>query len=452
MSRRSLRLRLFGGAAISVTVALIVAGFGLALLFQRHVERRVDAELETYLRQLAGNMTIATDGAVTLARRPADPRFNTPLSGLYWEVRDAADRTILRSRSLWDEILDLPDDDLDTGTVHRHVRPGPGGTSLIMRERQVNYGTGTGSRDLRIAVAVDSADVRDATLAFSRELALSLALLGLVLLAAAWAQIYFGLKPLEMVRRAIGAVRSGDAARLPSDFPDEVVPLAHEVNDLLDAQDATIERARARAADLAHGLKTPLTVLASHAEHARDAGDETTGEELREIAETMRRHVERAIAVARLGYRPSAPIEIEPIARRVADALAKTPAGERIEWTIDIPTGSRVAVEAEDLYEALGNLADNAAKWARSTVSIAVEARSRGTMILVEDDGPGIPEAARETALRRWERLDTARPGTGLGLTIVAEIAQAYGGDLTLGEAASGGLQAALKFPADAGY
>lgn len=465
MSGRSLRLRLFAGAAIWVAAALIIAGLGLALLFERHVSRRVDAELETYLNQLAGNVAIGADGAVTLARPPADPRFTTPLSGLYWEIRDENGDTLLRSRSLWDETLDLPADALGNGAVHRHVRPGPGDAPLIVRERQVSYEPGASNtaadnpggslRDLRIAVAVDRAEVTRATRAFAGELALSLALLGGVLLAAAWAQIQFGLKPLETVRRAIGAVRSGETARLPSDFPAEVVPLAHEVNDLLDAQDATIERARTRAADLAHGLKTPLTVLSSHAERVRAGGDDRAADELEEIAGTMRRHVERAIAVARLSHRPSALIDVEPVVRRVAGALARTPAGERIQWDIAVPPGTRLAVDPEDLYEALGNLADNAVTWARGRIAVTVAPDADGTAIVVEDDGPGIPEADRETVLRRWERLDVSGPGqgrsgSGLGLAIVAEIAQAYGGDLTLGTAASGGLRAALRFPAQA--
>ncbi len=452
MRNRSLRLRLFAAAAISVAAALIVAGLGLVLLFERHVSRRVDAELETYLRQLAGNVSFAADGTVTLVRQPADPRFNTPLSGLYWEIRDETDRAILRSRSLWDQVLDLPADEIDARSIHRHVLPGPAGSTLVVRERQVNYTPDTRSRDLRIAVGVDDGEVVGATRAFAGELAISLALLGTVLLAAAWAQIHFGLKPLEMVRRAVGAVRSGEAARLPSDFPAEVVPLAQEVNDLLDAQDETIARARARAADLAHGLKTPLTVLASHAERVRKGGDAGTADELEEIAGAMRRHVERAITVARLGRRPPAQIDIEPVVRRVAGALAKTPAGERIAWTVDVRPGTRAAVDPEDLYEALGNLADNAVKWARGRIAIRVGHGGDGTAIVVEDDGPGIPPADRDKVLRRWERLDVSgagpgRPGSGLGLAIVAEIARAYGGELTLGDAALGGLRAALRFP-----
>jgi signal transduction histidine kinase len=447
LSGRSLKLRLFAGAAISIAVALIIAGLGLLVLFERHVSRRVDAELETYLRQLAGNVTFGADGSVTLARQPADPRFNIPLSGLYWEIRDEAGQTILRSRSLWDEILDLPTDELASGNVHRHVRPGPADVMLIVRERQVTYDTDAGPRHLRIAVGVDDDAVTDATRAFAAELAISLALLGLVLLAAAWAQIHFGLKPLETVRRAIGAVRSGVAARLPSDYPAEVVPLVQEVNDLLDAQDVAIERARARAADLAHGLKTPLTVLATRAERVRKNGDKETADELEEIAGTMRRHVERAIAVARLSHRPAARIAVEPIVRRVAGALAKTPAGERIAWTVEVPADIRIAVDAEDLYEALGNLVDNAVKWANGTVAVSARQTQTATDLVVEDDGPGIPAEDREKVMRRWERLDTATSGSGLGLAIVAEIAKAYGGDLTLDDAPAGGTRATLRFP-----
>ena len=202
MSWRSLRLRLLAMALLSIAGALVISGVGLVFLFQRHVEKRIDSELETDVRQIAGSIVFGPTGAFTLSRPLADPRFEQPLSGLYWQVADEASGQALRSRSLWDARLALPPDELNPSSVHRHLLPGPGHATLIVRERAVTFTTGGETRTLRIAVAIDSADVGAASRAFAGELAPSLALLGLALLFAAWLQVRVGLRPLEAMRRA----------------------------------------------------------------------------------------------------------------------------------------------------------------------------------------------------------------------------------------------------------
>ena len=323
MRWRSLRLRLLALALLSITGALVVSGAGLVVLFERHVEQRVDGELETYVRQLAGNVVFDPAGKIAMPRPPADPRFDQPLSGLYWQIEDEARGETLRSRSLWDGKLDLPADPVDAATAHRHLLAGPEGTQLVARERLVIFTTGGGQRTLRIAAAIGRAEVRAATWAFAGELARSLALLGLALLAAAWLQVRVGLRPLEAVRRGVGAIRSGLRRRLPTDYPEEVTPLAEEVNDLLDAQDKTIERARASAADLAHGLKTPLTALGAHARLLRQRGEAAIAEDIEELAETMRRHIERAIAKARLRRGRGAATLLAPLIERLVRTICR---------------------------------------------------------------------------------------------------------------------------------
>lgn len=444
MSRRSLRLRLLAASAVSIAAALVIAGIGIAVLFSRHVERRVDSELETYLNQIAGNVTFSPDGAIELARQPADPRFNAPLSGLYWEVRDLAGSRSIRSRSLWDETLPLPDDPLDSMGVHRHVLAGPGATTLIVRERRISYAQG----DLRIAVAIDRAEPEVVVRAFVGDLVLSLGLLGAILLTAAGVQVSFGLRPLEEVRRAVGAIRSGAALRLGGDHPDEVQPLAQEIDDLLDAQDETLSRARARAAELAHGLRTPLTVLSTIADRLRTGGSRQMADDIDQVAAGMRRHVEHAITEARLGHRATGPSAVEPLVRDVVATLRRTPNGGRLSWTTDIPTGAALAMDRDSLLEALGNLAENASKWARSAVRIRLVYTDGAAMLEVEDDGPGIPPADRERVTERWQRLERDLSGSGLGLAIVRQIAEAHDGELRLGDSALGGLRAELLLPA----
>jgi signal transduction histidine kinase len=434
-------------ALLSISGALILSGIGLVMLFQRHVENRIDGELETYVRQIAGNLAFGPAGEITLSRPPADPRFDQPLSGLYWQVADAATGQTLRSRSLWDSRLALPADELDSSTAHRHLLPGPGRAALIVRERSITFTTGGEKRTLRIAAAIDSADVRAAARDFASDLAPSLGLLGLALLAAAWLQVGVGLRPLEAMRRGISAIRSGARGRLPDDYPDEVTPLADEVNSLLEAQDKAMERARARAGDLAHGLKTPLTVLAADARLLRARGEAEVAQSIEDLTHSMSRHIERALAQARLRRSRGAAADVGSLVDRLAATISKTPAGAALAWDVEIAPDLRVAMDRDDLAELLGNIVDNAAKWAKSRIRATATADAATVTVFVEDDGPGIPEAERRAVLQRGVRLDQATAGEGLGLAIAGDVLEACGGALTLEESALGGLRAVIALP-----
>ena len=446
----SLRLRLFLAGALAVVVATVAAAFALGLLFERHVERRVVAELETHLDQLTAAVEFDAAGAPRLTRDPADPRFRRPLSGLYWQIAVDEGVELLRSRSLWDETLPLPADTLADGTVHRHVLPGPKGAELLVLERRLAVTPGAGERSLRAAVAVDRGELQVARRAFLADLGPYLVVLAVLLVAASAAQIQIGLRPLAAVRARLGEIRSGRRARLEAGFPSEVRPLADEVDALLDARDRQVRRARARAGDLAHGLKTPLQVLAGDAERLRAKGEAELADEIDQLASTMRRHVERELARARLAAGDvRAEADVLAVAERVSGVVARTPAGARLLWDLDVPTESRAGIDADDLAEALGNLVENAARHAAGRVRIEA-ARSNGRLELaVVDDGPGIAEADRAAALARGGRLDE-RVGSGLGLAIVQDIAAAWGGTLRLEDAAPG-LRAVLILPVGAG-
>jgi signal transduction histidine kinase len=449
MRQGSLKRRLLAAGAASVVLALALAGLGLLLLFERHVERRMAVELEAYLRQLAGGIERGPDGALQLAQEPAEPRFREPLGGLYWQVGIEPGGPVLRSRSLWDRVLELPPDEPAEGELHRHTIAGPGGASLLAVERTVVLPEGLGGGRARVAAAIDRAEVHAAGLAFARDLAPSLALLAALLVAGAWAQVTIGLRPLEAVRRRLGEVRAGRAARLGADFPDEVRPLAAEVDHLLEGQELALARARARAADLAHGLRTPLTVLAADAEELRARGEARLGEEIATVTDGIRRHVERELARARSGVRVRAgsPRPVRPVVEQVCAVLRRTPRGRRLAWQVAVAPDLAVRIDPEDLAEILGNLAENAVKWAAGHVRIAAR-NERGMLVLsVEDDGQGIPAEQTETVRARGGRLDEAEPGTGLGLAIVGDLAQAHGGSLALGRSDLGGLAAEVRLP-----
>jgi signal transduction histidine kinase len=441
----SLRLRLLFAGAISVLAALTLSGFGLALLFERHVERRVAAELVIDLSQVVAGVDRGADGALAMTQTPADPRFAKPLSGLYWQVE--AGGATLRSRSLWDSRLTLPTDTVAGGVVRRQRIKGPNNTELIAVKRSLTLPERLGGGAMRAVVAVDAADITAATRAFAVDLLPYLVLIAVFLIAASYAQVAVGLRPLAAVRLRLAAIRQGNARRLGAGFPDEIVPLAGEVDALLDARDAQVEKARARAGDLAHGLKTPLQVLAGDVERLRAKGEAGIAAQIEEVAASMGRHVDRELARARMAAGgKEATAQIADVVRRVVAVVVRTPAGARLDWPIDIPDELRGRIDPDDLAEAIGNLAENAARHAHGKVAIRGRSEAGRVVITVADDGPGIPPEQLADARARGGRLDSAG-SAGLGLAIVGDIAEAWGGRFEL-RTGGGGLEAEFGVPA----
>ena len=455
MTRRSLRFRLLLAAAVSISLALLVASLGLSALFEHHVERRVEAQLDDTLGQILAHIGIAPDGRIDFDLALADPRFRAPFSGLYWQIQDDERRTLLRSRSLWDTVLPLPEDALPDGILHRHELTGPGGQTLLVVERRVVFHPESEGRLLRVAVALDRAELTAARRGFVNDMLPYLVLLGVMLLAATWVQVRIGLAPLDAVRLGLKSIRSGTARRLPADYPDEVDPLAAEVNALLDARDGAIERARAWTADLAHGLKTPLVVLSADAERLRAAGQPALADDLDSLAQTMRQRVDRELIRARIrarngsnqasGIDPAA--DLPTVLDRVVRTLQRTPKGARLAWDLDGPEALSVAMLPEDLTELLGTIVENAVNWAANRVAVRVSS-GEAVLVQVEDDGPGVPDPALETLAQRGLRLDERTAGTGLGLAIAQDVCDAYGAELVFGRGSSpglGGLLVALR-------
>ncbi|MGV1015546.1 MAG: sensor histidine kinase, partial [Methyloceanibacter sp.] len=266
MSLGSLRLRLLLAAASFILAAIVLSGIGLTILFERHVERWIDGELGTHLDQLVAGLDTGAGGELVVARPPVDPRFERPLSGLYWEVAVEPGGPVLRSRSLWDYEIALPPEQAVDDAVHHHRVDGPSGQTLYLLQRRVELPARLGAKMVRAAVGLDTAEVRAAVWRFATALTPFLLLLGVLLTLAAWAQVAVGLKPLKAMRQKLEAIGVGERRRLGTGFPDEVQPLASEIDSLLDQRDGQIDKARARAADLAHALKTPLQVLHGDAE------------------------------------------------------------------------------------------------------------------------------------------------------------------------------------------
>ncbi len=450
----SLRLRLLAMAIIGAGTALAIAGVVIVMAFDNHVRGRFVKELDDHLLQLAAQLVPEPEGKASLSGELSDPLFQRPLSGLYWQVSENG-KIAARSRSLWDESIPLAA--TGTGPDARQVRElrGPKNKWLIVVERKVAMQGPDGGRTFTIAVAGEQCVVNEAWHAFAKTVALSLAVLGGLLVLASWAQVNMGLAPLAGLRRQLEALRAGKGEKLTGRFPVELEGLAADLNRLLESQTQTIERTRANSAKLAHGLKTPLAVLSTDARALRERGDTGTADSMDREIGSMNAHVMRTLAAARaVGPRQTgaARTAIAPVLTRLAGVMKRLPGGSDLAWEVDVsPEGLECAIDRRDLEELAGNLVDNARKWARSQVKIIARKNGAGTEFTVEDDGPGIPPERVEEVLTRGVRLDEDALGTGVGLGIVADLAHLHGGTLSIGKSALGGLRAELRFACLAG-
>ncbi|MBS7788547.1 HAMP domain-containing histidine kinase [Roseococcus sp. SDR] len=442
---RSLRAR-FAWAGLAMTaMVMLVLGLVLQGLFERHVEREAEAQLEADLRVL-GRVVASSEGVWTRLPPLPDPRFLEPYSGLYWQVRDARTGETWRSPSLGGFTLEMQATPPRPGEVHRLILRGPEGGKMIALERPLGEAVGA---DLRAVVAVDRKVLRAANRAFLWEFLPVLGLLALALLLASLVQGVIALRPIADARRALAALRAGQRERLSGALPAELDGLAQDFDALLEGQRRASRIARERAADLAHGLRTPLALLGARARELEGRGEAEAAKELHDLAAAMEARIARELArahihgPARLGGR----VVLAPLARRITEALARSPAGARLAWEVAVPEALTLLGDEGDLLELLGSLLDNAGKWARGRVRVTA---GPGAVIRVEDDGPGIAPQERRAALTRGVRLDASVSGTGLGLAIAQDIVAAYGGTLELDASEWGGLCVRITLPVSA--
>jgi signal transduction histidine kinase len=447
MNYGSLRLRLLAASAVTILLALFLAGLALIELFEAEVSARVERELSNHLLQLAGALETGTDGKLYLARQLADPRFQQPLSGLYWQIV-WDEQEPLRSRSLWDESLSVPK--LTSGGASRILQlPGPEATPLIALERVITVLKQNQPYDVRLLVGTNASEVTEPLASFTRWMILSLAALAVFLAAAAWAQVKVGLRPLETLRAGLGQIRLGELTRLSGNYPSEIAPLVEEFNGVLDDQEKSLARARSRAAELAHGLKTPLTILSAVARDLRSKGRRKASSDISEQAETMHVVIERELSRARLAQgHGTVKVVLAPEIERLVASVRRLPRSEELQWEVAVPAGISVPIEQVDLVELLGNILDNARKWARSGVRVSTSEGEEGLALIVEDDGPGVEASDITRIMERGFSLDKNAQGTGLGLAIVKDIAEIYGLQVGFAPSSLGGLSVKIRFPA----
>lgn len=451
-SRHSLRLRLLAGTLVWVVASLAAAAWGLRALFLDQITQQFQAQLVMQLDRLSAAVDWSPGGDVSVAPMAADARLDQPLSGLYWQIDRLGDRPkpgIARSRSLWDQTLSLaPAPQQYPRRGYRALEAsGPENQRLLVVARVVQLPEGN-APPLRLMVAGDRALLAEPLRSFTRLLLTALAILGAGLALAVALQLRLALRPLDLLRERLAAVRRGEAASLSGDFPRELEPLVGEFNHVLTENADMVQRARTQAGNLAHAVHTPLTILGN----AATSEDTPLARLVREQVTIATRQVDAHLARARAAAAVRATGVATPVLGPL-QALLRTMrhlhGGRHVTFEL-APSAQDVAFrgEQQDLYELLGNLLDNAGKWARTRVVADVRQEGGELRCTVDDDGPGIPEAERERMFERGVQLDQRHAGSGLGLDIVRELAETYGGKVEALASPLGGLRMVLRLPA----
>ena len=442
--RSSLSLRLLIAAALTTALALVATAFVLNLLFRHYFEDRSRAELETFLVLLSGQVGVNAAGEIDVAPL-ADPRFDQPLSGFYWQIRIDQQEPRL-SPSMWAAplVLQRPP---NPGIITFEDALMGTGDAVAVASWVITIGDGEGLSEVFLAVAIDRSDLDISVAGFFSNSVIWLASLGVFLMVASWFQVRHGLRPLEKVRSEVNLVANSATAHLSEDYPSEVLPLVQEVNQLLDTNTATLERIRSGAGNLAHGLKTPLTIMRGVERKMRKTGQSALADEIATEITNMEHIVERELARSRDSHQMTRKCAVAPIAARLRRALSRRPGAEEVSWEIAVPETLTAPFDAFDMTELMGNLVDNGLKWTESRLRISAKIIGMQTVLEIEDDGPGVPGGEIEAVLERGRRLDANQPGSGLGLSIVKDMAVAHGCDLTLDRSPMGGLRVRISWP-----
>ncbi len=438
----SLARRMIAIAALWISVLLIGGGFALDRVLTGAITRNFDSSLEYVLIAMIRSSEIGPDGEVRLVEPLGDQRFLEPYSGLYWQI-SGGNQEPYRSRSLWERSLKAPVPHIDNQIHTYDSNQFPDEELRILERNVILPGSKTNWR-YQIAQSREALDAQVG--AVRQTLIPSLALLGLGLIILAALQTFYGLWPLRHIRRAIAAMRGGQHRRVTAPLPLEVQPMVDELNALLAHNEKQAEEARLHAGNLAHALKTPLTVLVNSATSLTSELAETVRREAATMQRQVDHHLARARAVGRRGAAQARAVVWDSV-NSVSRAVAALYPDARLDAAGDKELVVRV--ERQDLDELVGNLLENAAKYGGGSVFVTIQRDGAMAEILIEDDGAGISPADRDRVIDRGVRLDSGKPGTGLGLAIVRDVAEIYGGSIALEESEDlGGLLVRLRLPA----
>jgi signal transduction histidine kinase len=437
-----MKSRLAIGAVVTICLALALIWISLLDIFANYVGERYETEMSVLSDNIASNVVFA-DNHFKLAHEPQDPRFSTPAGGRYWQI-SAEGQDPIRSGSLWDVVVD-PAQLSQRDPLGFQRMEGPDGEMILVyaARLQLSDAAGAGNKPFYVYTAFPMSELTRSLDDFLHMLTVMISISAAFMLISAMLLATVGLRPLDRLYEAVADIRAGRTRTMTEDVPTETLPLVREINLLLDEKENAVERARARASDLAHGLKTPLTVLAHLAQKLPPEDRETA---LKQV-DLIRQRSDRQLQSARLGVEQMSSTRVCDITMKLAQVLKPVTSTKGLVWTILIDPEIVVATDPADLAEAIGNVLDNACKWATSRIVVNAMQVERWTDILIADDGPGTSEANYERILKRGGYLGFTDDATGLGLAISSDIAAAYGGSLSLARARIGGLEVCLRFP-----
>ncbi len=450
---RSLAFRLFLASAGWSVVLLLIGALVLSNLYRDKVQNSFEKTLTLYLENLIAKADWQDDGTIFDVSPMTDPRFDTILSGWYWQITelDSEEEVQFASRSLSMDTLAGPVQDYEAHESGTAVQAGPKGENLQLIWNVLRLGDAE-TRYL-FMVAGNLGDIEQETGSFRRSVISALSILGLALMITTFFQVRYGLQPLRNLVEQIASIRAGRTSSLDGNFPAEVEPLAAELNKLISSNTSIIERARTHVGNLAHALKTPLSIISNEGRQLDNAAGGKIVEQADLMLIQITHHLDRA-RVAGQANVIGAITDVLPVAEAIKRTMERLHFDKSIAMTLSCPKTARFAGEKQDLEEILGNLVENACKWANSRVEIAIEimpatdsSKIEYLHIVVDDDGAGLSAVERNEMLHRGTRFDETKPGSGLGLSIVAELINLYKGNLVLASAPMGGLRVELNLP-----
>ena len=451
---RSIAQRLFVSAILWSVALLLVAGVIISNIYRRTTEQAFDQRLDVYLRAIVADVATPGDDQRLEPGQLGEPQFELTLSGWYWEVtRLDADKPEFRaSRSLFASQLPKLSQlgaQAGLGGSRSGYATGPEGRRIRIVEREIDIGD---SGIYLVQVAAPTAAVEAQIWRFYVSLALTFGFLAVALAGAAAMQVRFGLRPLRALQEEVSSIRKGERDRIEGRFSEDLAPLAGELNLLISSNREILERARTQVGNLAHALKTPLSVLLNDARTEDSPLAEKVEEQARIMGDQVTWYLDRARAAARSNVIGSV-TEVEPVIGALIRTFQKIHAGRDLVFAVEVEAGLKFRGERQDFEEMIGNLLDNAGKWALGQVEVRTfRAADTGDgrpcfEIVIDDDGPGLPREARAQALARGRRLDETKPGSGLGLSIVSDLVAVHGGEVKLEDSPLGGLRVRLRLP-----
>lgn len=473
-SRSSLKLRLTLLTSFLISAGLIITAFSLVNLFNNYAQNQVKQELLIHLNQLTAEVILNPEGELMLDGPLSDPRFNTPYSGLYWQIDALNSENILRSRSLWEDIITIDTTILEGAPfVYQEVK-GPPDEQLMILSRQISLGTEI-PKSYVLSIGMNQAILLTSLADFRRILIIAFVGLAIGMILMGWIQIRVSLAPLNKIKIHLSAIKQGKTRILEGQYPNEIQPLVDSFNDVLNHDTEVLTRARTQAGNLAHSLKTPLSILSQASYNSQSKGSKTNQAETKPTIESLqgtdvndanhklhqlnqvideqviqiKQYIDYHLAQTRAAASTKIPGQKTEVFD-VISTLVKTMKVLHREKALTFEVeNTKVSFkgESQDLYEMLGNIIDNACKWAKSKIRISFEINATQFSIIVEDDGTGLASSEREAVLQRGVRIDEQVTGSGIGLFIVKDLCQLYGGSLQLSESQLGGLLVGLTLP-----